>query len=125
MRILIIDDEEFYLDIISRYLSKKVMAGIECITSANAALELVKNTKYDLIISDLRLPGMYDGELVIKINKINPGQLFFIASAFSMPEQLFKQKKINVAAYFEKPFDMDLMYKQLQQVMRGKLGIDV
>ena len=101
------------------------MVSIDCRTNPKEALDLVKNRKYDLIISDLKLPGMYDGELVIEINKINPGQIFFITSAFEIPGELFREKKINVAAYFEKPFDMDIMYRQLQKVMRGIEGIEV
>ena len=110
MKILIIDDEEFFVENLARYLEKSIPAQIKYVARADKTIRLLKQEKFDLIICDLNLPDQSEGELIMSIHRINPSQKFIVISAKSeleMPECLKEIKKLNIVGYFEKPFDME------------------
>ncbi len=110
MKILIIDDEEFFIENLAQYLKKKISVEISYVSRAGQALQLLKNERFDLVVCDLNLPDQSEGELVLSINKINPQQRFIIISAISekeMPKCLMDNKNLNIVTYFEKPFNME------------------
>ncbi|MEE9119213.1 MAG: response regulator, partial [Calditrichia bacterium] len=107
MKILIIDDEEFFIENLAQYLKKKISAEISYVSRAEKALQLLQNDRFDLVVCDLNLPDQSEGELVLSINKINPQQRFIVISAISekeMPKCLMDNKNLDIVAYFEKPF---------------------
>ena len=110
MKILIIDDEEFFIENLAQYLKKKISAEISFVSRAEKALQLLENERFDLVVCDLNLPDQSEGELVLSINKINPQQRFIVISAISekeMPKCLMDNKNLNIVAYFEKPFNIE------------------
>ena len=106
MKIMIIDDEKFLIDNLSRYLSKSISSEIKCVDSADEALDLVHKEKFDLIICDLNISDQADGELIRKIYETAPAQKFIIISAREIPNHLKEDRNLNIAAYFEKPFNI-------------------
>ena len=72
-RVVIIDDEELFLNTISRIMSR---AGYEILPAnrPNQALEIIRNNaRIDLVISDVNMPEMRGMELVREIARIRPG----------------------------------------------------
>jgi DNA-binding NtrC family response regulator len=109
MKILIIDDEEFFIENLAEYLRKKIPAEISYVSRAEQALQRLKKERFELVICDLNLPDQAEGELVVSINKLNPHQQFIIISAISeneMPKCIRENKNLNIKAYFEKPFNI-------------------
>ena len=123
MKILIIDDEEFFIENLAQYLEKSVPAEIHYVTRAPKALQILKHEKFNLIVCDLNLPDQLEGELVLSINRINPNQRFIIISAKSeqeMHECLSDWSKLNIIGYFEKPFNME----SIKDVIKGLLNME-
>ena len=58
-RVLVVDDEDFILDLNERVLSG--MMHVTTATSADEALRLLQAESFDLIVSDIRMPGALDG----------------------------------------------------------------
>ena len=77
-------------------------------TEPSAALEHFKsNSKdYDIIISDIRMPGMNGYEFVKRIKKINPKVKVILMSAFEIEDNEFHNvlPDIKVDAFLQKPF---------------------
>ena len=110
MKILIIDDEEFFIENLAQYLKKKIPAEISYVSRAEEALHLLEEERFELVICDLNLPDQSEGELVLRINNIIPRQRFIIISAKSeqeVPEFMANRKHFNLHEYFEKPFNME------------------
>lgn len=110
MKILIIDDEEFFIENLAQYLKKKISAEISYVSRSEEALHLLEKERFDLVVCDLNLTDQSEGELVLSINKINSQQRFIIISAISekeMPKRLMDNKNLDIVAYFEKPFNME------------------
>lgn len=80
--ILIADDEENILEGVTI-----VLKGAFDITTAlrgDTALELYRESSFDLVISDVKMPGLDGIELFREIKKINPGQKYVFISVSSM-----------------------------------------
>ncbi len=124
MKILIIDDEEFFIENLAQYLKKKIPAHISCVSRAENALHLLDKDRFDLVVCDLNLPDQSEGELVLSINKINPHQRFIIISAISeqeMPKCLRENKNLDIVAYFEKPFNIVSIKNEILAIKKLQL----
>lgn len=124
MKILIIDDEEFFIENLAQYLEKKIPAEVSYLTCAEKALHKLRQEKFDLIICDLNLPDQSEGEMVLSINKISPQQLFIVISAISekeMPKCLMDNKNLDIVAYFEKPFNMESIKNEILAIKQAQI----
>jgi two-component system NtrC family response regulator len=101
--ILIIDDEKNYLVILEALLSPE---GYEIITEDDAinALRLISETDLDLIITDMKMPGMDGIELLEESKKINPELPVIIMTAYGTIEMAVEAMKKKAYDYITKPF---------------------
>lgn len=106
--LLLIDDENVWLDTIKIVLKSE---SLEVLTadSATSALNKLKTTKPDLILSDVRMPEMNGFELYDKIrNDPNYSNIPFVFMS-SLDDYDAKKvaKDLGATEYIEKPFDVD------------------
>src|SRR5438270_101259 len=82
-RLLIVDDEPAVLALLKRYL-ERVGYGVETTLTAEAALDLFEAApdRYDLVITDLTLPGMGGEELLKRLRQRRPSLRALISSGF-------------------------------------------
>ena len=102
-RVLVVDDEEPVRDLISKTLT---MADYEVNTAADgqSALEAIKGTDYDLLITDLRMPGM-DGLTVIRqARRMSPSLPIVIITGYSTEASAIEAINLGVSGYLTKPF---------------------
>ena len=102
MKILVVDDEPSITLLLSRILSKE---GYEVATASNAeeGFVLFQKFKPDLIISDLKMPGMSGLEFLKKIKKKNQEIDFIILTAFGTIENAVEAMKEGASDYLIKP----------------------
>ena len=102
MKILVVDDEPSITRLLSRILSKE---GYQVETAFNGmeALELFNKFRPDLVISDLKMPGMTGLELLRNVKKANPETDFIILTAFGTIENAVEAMKEGAADYLIKP----------------------
>ena len=107
-RILIADDEEFFLQTTTALLSKE---GYECSQAVNAesALEMLKTSEFDLLISDIHMPGNSELELVNTLQKIAEGMPVILITGDPSLETATKSIQLPVTAYMTKPLDLELL----------------
>ncbi|MBI5236854.1 MAG: response regulator [Deltaproteobacteria bacterium] len=71
-RVLALDDEEIVLDILEEAL-KALGFSVDKASTAVDALEKLKKAHYDIIISDIKMPGLSGKEFYREVKKVNPG----------------------------------------------------
>lgn len=116
VKILLIDDEKFFIENVTRYLQKRIASEISCVHTASEALELVKTEKFELIICDLKISDQAEGELILQLNSLLPNQKFIVISAHEIPSSLRAEKDLNIAAYFEKPFNISEFEQKIKYI---------
>ncbi len=102
MKILVVDDEPSITRLLSRILSKEGYT-VETAYSGKEGLALFRKFKPDLIISDLKMPGMSGLELLKAVKKENPDTDFIILTAFGTIENAVEAMKEGAVDYLIKP----------------------
>lgn len=113
-KILIVDDREEIRDLVERTLRR---GDCEILKAANgeAAIEIARVEKPDLIMMDVMMPGTIDGFEATRIIKSDPeteGCKIIILTAKSQPVDMKRGGEVGADGYFVKPFSpLELMRK--------------
>src|SRR4051794_21598361 len=102
-RILIADDEETFCEGLADALRRE---GYECnaVTDGRAVMaELHTNPQYDLLITDIRMPGNPNMRLIELVAQEVPGLPIILVTAFPDPAGAIKSAELPVIAYLPKP----------------------
>ena len=119
LRILVVDDEEVLTDLLSDYL-KGAGHAVDKARDGRKALELARVNDYDVILSDLKMPGLdgqglYEHLLAIKPEMAN--RIVFSTGDLANPRvQTFFQA--SGCPYISKPFKLEAVLKLLGDVAR-------
>lgn len=117
-RILIVDDEEAVRQALTRLLRRQY--DIEVAENGVAALAILEQQSFDLIISDMRMPEMNGAELLSQCFQRWPGMIRILLTGFSDLESAIKAvNEGNIYRYIAKPWDND----QLRQTITEALEI--
>jgi two-component system NtrC family response regulator len=114
--ILIVDDEKNYLVVLEALLGPE---GYEIITADNGrdALRLVRESDLDLVITDIKMPGMSGMELLEECKKVKPELPVIMMTAFGTIETAVEAMKNQAYDYITKPFQNE----QLKLTVRKAL----
>ena len=114
--VLIVDDEKNYLVVLEALLSPE---GYEVITTDNArdALRLIHEADLDLVITDMKMPGMNGMELLEESKKIKPELPLIMMTAYGTIEMAVEAMKKQAYDYITKPFQNE----QLKLTVRKAL----
>lgn len=106
-KILIADDEEDITWALARSLkNSKPILDVRCVNTGTAALKLIKKERFDLVISDVRMPGCDGMALVSQIRKLHPDTRVIIITAYGSNEVMERSDDLGSYFYLEKPFDI-------------------
>jgi putative nucleotidyltransferase with HDIG domain len=95
-RILFVDDEPQVLDILRRTLQgRRHEWDMSFATSAHAALEEVARSRVDVVVSDMRMPGMDGAALLGKVKAISPGTVRIILSGAAEREPVMRSLPVS------------------------------
>ena len=119
-RILIVDDEEDLTWSISRGLSKdQEMLDIMCANSGIMALDILNQKPIDLVVTDLRMPGVSGLELLSEVRHRFPKVQVIVMTAYGSVDIKDDLNRYDKLGYIEKPFEMNdlrnLIYTYLDE----------
>ena len=101
--ILIVDDEKNYLVVLEALLGPE---GYEILTAGRArdALRQIREADVDLVITDMKMPGMSGMELLEEVKKIHPHLPVIMMTAYGTIEMAVAAMKKQAFDYITKPF---------------------
>lgn len=102
--IFIVDDDESILKVVGRTL-KQAGAEVTCFTRAAACLEQLRSKQCDLLITDLRMPGMSGMELLREAKRIMPSLPVVVITAYGDVPVAVEAMKAGAADFLEKPLE--------------------
>ncbi|MFT3870109.1 MAG: PAS domain S-box protein [Nibricoccus sp.] len=120
-RILVIDDEEVLVRMIGRILTKLGYAPspLQDPVAALAAFETAPD-KFDLVLSDLTMPGLTGIEFAAQINRIKPGIPIILMTGFYANLDETQLKAAGVTEIIMKPVDVKSLSVVIDQVLKKK-----
>jgi excisionase family DNA binding protein len=104
-RVLVVDDEASIRDLLAKTLA---LAEYDVDTAADgsAALDRLRERRgtYNLLIADLRMPGMDGLTLIKEVKQLSPHMPIIIITGFSTESSAIEAVNLGVAGYLTKPF---------------------
>jgi len=115
-KILLVDDEETLRWALHEALSEEGF-DIENTNDSVKALAFTRKTKYDLVISDLKMPIMGGLQLISEIKKQNPDTKAIIITAYGSIEAVIEAMHIGVLDFITKPFKVEHIKSVIYRVL--------
>lgn len=114
--ILIVDDEEPIRRLLASYLG----TDYTCVTAKNAeeARKLLAASSFNLVLTDITMPGASGIELCEYINTAHPATLVVIISARVGEPNFSGVKRCRAADFIAKPFDLSHVLKIVKSALR-------
>jgi DNA-binding response OmpR family regulator len=118
-QILVVDDHFEMLEFLRSMLT---IAYPDCqVVSAPSAeegfLEL-RRTPFDLLITDVRLPGISGFELVRRVRQVRPETPIIMITAYSSPQGKEEAEQLGVFRYFQKPLNTDALLAAVKTALQ-------
>ena len=114
-RILVIDDEDIVRISCKRALTPE---GYEVDVAASGleGLELFGRGKYDLVIIDLKMPGIDGMEVLKNIKKARPAQNVIVMTGYNAPDNI-TSLSFEGSEFLEKPFTPDTLLEKTNNIL--------
>lgn len=121
-RILLVEDEEVIRALCLRLLAG---SGFEIATAGTVAeaVEEMRRTPCDLLITDLRLPDGDGVEVITRLREMRGGLKVLVITGSPTPEsRLSRVEKMDILGYVAKPFEVDVFVEAVKKAMGGPGG---
>jgi two-component system response regulator PilR (NtrC family) len=105
-RILVVDDERSMRDFLEILLQREGHDVLSC-GSAEQALSALESDDFDIVISDIRMPGMSGIDLLNRVQDLAPETLVILITAHGTTESAVEAMKLGAYDYLTKPCSVD------------------
>jgi DNA-binding NtrC family response regulator len=104
--ILIVDDEESVRDSLYNWFIED-RYKVECAANAKEALSILEHLPFDIVLADIKMPGMDGLEMLKRIKTLRKDSIVIIMTAFATIDTAVQALKDGAFDYVTKPFDPD------------------
>ncbi|OPL11904.1 MAG: hypothetical protein AVO38_15330 [delta proteobacterium ML8_D] len=119
LRLLLVDDEEMFLEFLSKRLINYQYDVKICLSGENA-LEMMINNDFDVVILDVLMPGMDGIETLWEIKKIKPLTEVIMLTGHAYRESGIEGMKLGAYDYLSKPCDTEDLIAKINQAYGRK-----
>ncbi len=116
-QILIVDDEMDMLQLLKRSLEPDLNCKVETALSGEQALKLLERKIFDLVLADIKMPGMDGLELLELIKRENPDLTVVMMTGHGDIDMAVKAMKSGAYDFITKPFDHDALLLRLEKAL--------
>ena len=119
-RILVVDDYESTRKVIVEALSQSGRYEISEAADGREALQIIEGNPFDLVISDVMMPGMGGMELLNSIRELNSDTSVIMITAYPAMELTVSAMKKGAVDFLKKPFNIDDLLYKVDIYLRGQ-----
>lgn len=123
-KILIVDNEKNIRDLLAITL-KRAGYATDTAEDGRGALDCFSRDAYDVLLTDIRMPGMSGLELLRAVNATSPETITVMMTAFASVETAIEAMRIGAYDYLTKPFQIEEVKRIIQNALeRKKLRVE-
>ena len=123
-RILVVDDEVDFLETIVNRLKKRKLEAVG-VTSGEAAIEVLKEQLFDVVLLDIKMPGGMDGiETMREIKRIQPLAEVILLTGHASVETSIEGMKLGAFDYLLKPMKFEELLQKMAAAFEKKATHD-
>ncbi|MGM1049929.1 MAG: response regulator [Bacillota bacterium] len=118
-KVLIVDDQNGIRILLMEVFSSE---GYETYQAANGkiALDIVRKHEPDLVLLDMKIPGMDGLEILKHIKQMNPNIKVIMMTAYGELDMIKEATDLGALMHFTKPFDIDEMRLAVNMQLKNK-----
>jgi two-component system, OmpR family, response regulator len=120
IRVLLVDDEEDFRTTLAKRMAKRKVEVAEA-ESGLAAVELLQNGVFDVVVLDVRMPGMDGIETLRRIKAIRPLVEVIMLTGHASVESGIEGMRLGAFDYLMKPCDINELLLKIQDAYQRKL----
>lgn len=118
-RILLVDDEVDILNVLKFVLEKEGFQ-VDTAQSGEEALRLFEKSHYDIVLSDLKMPGIDGIQLLERVKELSPSTDVVIMTAYASIDSAVTAIKKGASDYIVKPFINEDVKMRLKRILEHK-----
>jgi len=116
--ILIVDDEQTMREACSEVLAPEGFILGQA-SSGEGALEVIRRQSFDLIILDLKIPGLDGMEILRRVQKESPGTATVVITGYPSVDTAVEAMRLGAADFLPKPFTPEVLRFTVRRVLNG------
>src|SRR5438105_7349741 len=118
-RLLVVDDERSMRELLSIVLRRE---GYDVTLAENGrtAIDALERGRYDLLISDIKMPDMSGVDVLRAAKRIDQDILGIMITAFASTESAVEAMRLGACDYLSKPFDIDLLKMKVREKIENR-----
>jgi diguanylate cyclase (GGDEF)-like protein len=117
-RVLVVDDDRLLRELVRD--SIRDLAVVECLESAERALEALARAPADLVISDLSMPGLSGMGLLERVRREYPGTDFVLLTGHATVESAVDALRMGASDYLIKPIQTQELALVVERILAGR-----
>lgn len=121
-RYLLLDDNRAFAENLAEILRDEGDQAT-VVTSGDEALDLVRTTRFDALLTDMRMPGMSGAEAVHHLRRVDPGLAAVVVTAYPREGDLETARREGLLAVLPKPVPVPLLVGLLSSARRNGLVV--
>ena len=115
---MIVDDEEtLTFSLYQTFILAKQDYEVITAASGEEAAEKLADDRFDLVITDISMPGMTGLELLAQIRRNHPGTAVIVMTAYGSEDKREEALRIGANHYIEKPFEIKEIKKLVMDLL--------
>jgi DNA-binding NtrC family response regulator len=119
--ILVVDDEKEICDLFDEALTQE---GYEVVTATDGveALSLGRQSRLDVALLDIKMPGMDGIEVLQKLREVKKDVEVIVLTGYGTLKTAKEAMRLGAYDYLTKPFDLRLVKEIIREALEGKRG---
>ncbi|WDP89892.1 MAG: response regulator [Desulfobacter sp.] len=114
-KILVVDDEAIIRDSMKEWLGLEGF-GVETAASGKEALELMETREFEVLLTDIKMPGMDGVELLARAKERLPGITVIMMTAYAEVDSAVNAMKQGALDYVTKPFEPETVIELVEKI---------
>jgi len=119
-KVLMVDDEEDFINTVAERMRMRDLSP-ELALSGEQALERVEDDIPDVMVLDLKMPGIDGMEVLRRVRKAHPRVQVVILTGHGSEKDEAEARRLGAFAYLQKPVDMEKLIKTLRDAYKKKM----
>lgn len=119
IKVLLVDDEVEFVDTLGQRLRMRGLM-VDIVHDGEQALSFVKKTEPDVIVLDLKMPGLDGMEVLREVKKLKPNVQVIILTGHGTDKDDEEARKLGGFDFMRKPADIDLLVAKINEAFAEK-----
>ncbi len=120
IKVLLVDDEEDFVNTLAQRLKMRDL-NVSCVYDGEQGLSRVKQEEPDVLVLDLKMPGLQGMDVLHEVRKTNPNMQVIILTGHGTEKDEEEARSLGGFDFLRKPADIDLLMIKIKEAYAEKI----